>query len=74
MFTINGSVFRYGLFLNALIAFVSIAAAIFFFVVKPVDAIQRARGIESSDDGRTDEAVLLEEIRDLLKERGGATT
>ncbi|MCD6727219.1 MAG: large conductance mechanosensitive channel protein MscL [Solirubrobacteraceae bacterium] len=71
-FTINGSVFRYGSFLNALIAFVSIAAAIFFFVVKPIDAIQRRRGIEKPADGRSDEAVLLEEIRDLLKARAGA--
>ena len=67
-FTINGSVFRYGSFLNALIAFLSIAAAVFFFVVKPIDALQRARGIEKPDDGRSDEAVLLEEIRDLLRE------
>ena len=67
-FTINGSVFRYGSFLNALITFVSIAAAVFFFVVKPIDAVQRARGIEKPDDGRSDEAVLLEEIRDLLRD------
>lgn len=67
-FTINDSVFRYGSFLNALITFVSIAAAIFFFVVKPVDAMQRRLGIEKPEDGRSDEAVLLEEIRDLLKE------
>jgi large conductance mechanosensitive channel len=71
-FTINGSVFRYGAFINALIAFVSIAAAVFFFVVKPIDAMQRARGIEPPEDGRTEEAGLLEEIRDLLKARGGA--
>lgn len=42
-FTINGSVFRYGDFLNALIAFLSVAAAIFFFVVKPMNAIQARR-------------------------------
>ena len=43
-FTINGSVFRYGDFLNALITFVTIAAAVFFFVVLPANAlIQRAR-------------------------------
>ena len=66
-FTVNDSVFRYGSFLNALISFISIAAAVFFFVVKPIDAVQRARGIEKTDDGRSDEAVLLEEIRDLLK-------
>ena len=34
-FTVNGSVFRYGHFLNVLIAFVTIALVVFFFVVKP---------------------------------------
>ena len=38
-FTINDSTFRYGEFLNALIAFVLIAAVLFFLVVKPVNAI-----------------------------------
>jgi large conductance mechanosensitive channel len=38
-FTINGSVFRYGDFINALISFVSIAGAVFFFVVRPVNAL-----------------------------------
>jgi large conductance mechanosensitive channel len=68
-FAINGSVFHYGSFLNALIAFVSIAAAVFFFVVRPVDSIQRRLGIEKPEDGRSDEATLLEEIRDILKEQ-----
>ena len=68
-FAINASVFHYGSFLNALIAFVSIAAAVFFFVVRPVDTIQRRMGIEKPEDGRSDEATLLEEIRDILKEQ-----
>ena len=42
-FTINGSRFAYGDFLNALITFISIAAAIFFFVVKPMEAITARR-------------------------------
>lgn len=36
-FTINGSVFKYGSFLNAVIAFLTVSAAIFFFVVKPMN-------------------------------------
>ena len=68
-FAINGSVFHYGSFLNALIAFVSIAAAVFFFVVRPVDAIQRRMGVVKPEDGRSDEATLLEEIRDIMKEQ-----
>jgi large conductance mechanosensitive channel len=38
-FTINDSVFSYGNFLNALISFVTVAAAIFFFVIKPMNRI-----------------------------------
>lgn len=38
-FTINNSTFRYGHFINQVIAFVLIAAAVFFFVVVPVNAL-----------------------------------
>jgi large conductance mechanosensitive channel len=38
---INGSVFRYGEFLNAVLAFVLVAAVLFFLVVKPVNALAR---------------------------------
>ena len=39
-FTINGARFGYGSFLNALISFLAIAAVVFFFVVKPLNALQ----------------------------------
>jgi len=39
-FTINDSTFTYGAFFNALIAFVCIAAAIFFLVVKPIQRLE----------------------------------
>jgi large conductance mechanosensitive channel len=42
-FTINGSTFQYGAFINALISFVLIAAAVFFAVVKPYNALQERR-------------------------------
>lgn len=38
-FTIGGGVFSYGEFLNDFLAFLLIAAAIFFFVVKPINAL-----------------------------------
>ncbi|MFA7302222.1 MAG: large conductance mechanosensitive channel protein MscL [Candidatus Paceibacterota bacterium] len=38
-FTLNGSVITYGKVLNALISFVLVAAAIFFFVVKPMNLL-----------------------------------
>lgn len=44
LFTINGSKFLYGEFINALLSFLIIAAAVYFFVVVPVNAlIARAR-------------------------------
>ena len=49
-FTINGSRFLYGDFVNAVIAFVSIAAAVFFFVVKPVNALLARRRTEPAVD------------------------
>lgn len=42
-FTINDSVFRYGDFINAVVAFVLVAAAIFFVVVKPMAALMERR-------------------------------
>lgn len=38
-FTLNESTFRYGEFINALIAFITIAATLFFFVIKPVNTL-----------------------------------
>ena len=42
-FTINGSEFAYGNFINALISFVTVAAAIYFFVVVPLERLNEAR-------------------------------
>lgn len=38
-FNVGGGTFNYGQFLNDLLAFVLIASAVFFFVVKPVNAL-----------------------------------
>ncbi len=45
-FAIRKSTFAYGDFFNALISFVSIAAAVFFFVVRPVNALMARRKTE----------------------------
>ena len=42
-FTINNSTFLYGAFINAVVAFVLVAAAIFFVVVKPMNAMNARR-------------------------------
>ena len=39
LFTINGSKFMYGHFINVIISFVLVAAAVFFFVVKPMNML-----------------------------------
>jgi large conductance mechanosensitive channel len=38
-FTLNGSKFLYGEFINALLSFLIIAAAVYFFVVLPINAL-----------------------------------
>jgi large conductance mechanosensitive channel len=52
-FTINGSHFRYGDFLNQVITFVIIAAAVFFLVVHPVNALMARRRTEPPVDSPT---------------------
>ena len=42
-FTINDSRFAYGDFLNAVLTFVLVAAALFFFVIKPVNYLMERR-------------------------------
>ncbi len=54
-FTINGSKFFYGDFINAVLAFVIIAAVIFFFVIKPVNALMAKRKVEPATDVPTRE-------------------
>jgi large conductance mechanosensitive channel len=61
-FTINDAVFGYGAFVTAAIAFVATAAAIFFFVVKPMNALMarlRKPGEEAiSDEERRHQELL----------------
>lgn len=54
---------RVGAFLNTLISFVTIAAVIFFLVVKPMNRLMTAK----EDDAGPSEVDLLTEIRDELR-------
>jgi large conductance mechanosensitive channel len=47
-FTINHSTFRYGSFINALITFISVAAAVYFFVVVPIAKVSQMRKKEET--------------------------
>jgi large conductance mechanosensitive channel len=75
-FTINKSEFKYGDFINKLISFVLIAAAIYFFVIIPIKKMtelrERRRVAGEDPDEATpisDEVAVLSEIRDLLRQR-----
>lgn len=62
-FTINNSKFLYGDFINAVIAFIIIAAVIYFLVVLPVNAlIERSRREPSPDPTTTKCPECLSEI------------
>src|SRR3954447_690844 len=49
-FTINGSRFAYGDFINALLTFLIVATVLFFFVIKPVNALLARRRVEPPVD------------------------
>jgi len=72
-FDLNGTPILYGTFLDALFRFLSIAAVVFFFVVKPMNTFLALR---KKDDATEEPAApaedvrLLTEIRDLLATRG----
>lgn len=69
-FTVNNSTFHYGRFINALLAFVSVSAVLYFVVVKPMKALT-ARGAAKGAEAPAPptERELLVEIRDLLARR-----
>jgi large conductance mechanosensitive channel len=52
-FTINGSRFAYGDFLNALLTFMLVAAVVFFLVVRPVNALMAALRTEPDVESET---------------------
>lgn len=69
-FTINGSAFLIGDFINNVVSFLIIAAVIYFFVVKPMNVVMaRAarKTVDSAPPAPTKEEILLTEIRDALR-------
>jgi large conductance mechanosensitive channel len=68
-FTINHSTFHYGDFINALVAFLSTSAAVFFFVVKPVNTLmaRRKTGVDVESETRPCSECLSEIPRQARK-------
>ncbi|HET9461006.1 MAG TPA: large conductance mechanosensitive channel protein MscL [Gaiellaceae bacterium] len=68
-FTINDAVFRYGAFITAAITFVTTAAAIFFFVVKPIGSLM-GRMKKPEEEAVPDEERRHQELLAALRSRG----
>jgi large conductance mechanosensitive channel len=70
IWTINGSQILIGSFITALVMFLLVAVAVFFFIVKPYNAYRAHTAEEAADEpaGPT-EVELLTEIRDALASR-----
>ncbi len=63
------STWNIGMFGNVMFQFLLVAFAIFFFIVKPLNALKKKEDAqkEAAPPAPPREQVLLEEIRDLLK-------
>jgi large conductance mechanosensitive channel len=67
---VRDAAFYYGSFLTALVSFIAMALAVFFFVVKPYQAYQNMRKsggeAEEAPSPEDERVALLREIRDAL--------
>ena len=66
-FTIHHAVFRYGAFITDLIQFLAIAAAVFFFIVKPVQMMLDRGRREPIEEGMPDEERRHQELLAALR-------
>ena len=66
-FTIHRSVFHYGAFITDLIQFVAIAAAVFFFIAKPVQMMLARSRREPIEEGMPDEERRHQELLAALR-------
>lgn len=63
----------FGVFLNALVAFILLGAVVYFFVVVPYTKAQE-KYFPKEEAGTPQDIALLEEIRDLLANRPTSPT
>lgn len=68
-FTINEAVFRYGAFITDVIQFLAIGAAVFFFIVKPVQAMLARSQRTPVEEGMPDEERRHQELLAALRTR-----
>lgn len=68
-FTINGATISFGVVITALVNFLLIALAVYLFIVTPMNKLAERRGAAPEEE-KSEEALLLTEIRDALVNRG----
>ena len=68
-FTIHRSAFHYGAFLTDLIQFVAIGAAVFFFIVKPLQMMLARSRREPIEKGMSEEERRHQELLTALRAR-----
>jgi large conductance mechanosensitive channel len=66
---VNGSRIVWGTTITAAINFLIVAAVIYFVVVGPMQTLHRKSAADAETPAPSDEAKLLTEIRDLLREQ-----
>jgi large conductance mechanosensitive channel len=69
-FTINDAVYRYGAFITDVVQFVAIAAAVFFFIVRPVQRMLARVRREPIEEGLPDEERRHQELLAALNRLG----
>ena len=73
-FTLNGSKFTYGAFLNALLSFVIIAAVVFFLVIKPVNSLSARLGMAPKEEPMRDCPECLSKVPEAATRCAYCTT
>jgi large conductance mechanosensitive channel len=75
VFRVNGQVFDYASFINALISFLITAAVLYFLVVLPMNKLaeRRRKGEIPPPEKPSEEILLLMQIRDAIVAQNGGT-
>ncbi len=68
-FRLHHSLFSYGDLINYIITFLSVAAAVYFLIVAPLNAFQARHKGADEPEVVPEDIALLREIRDLLASR-----
>jgi large conductance mechanosensitive channel len=74
VFTINDAQFSIGVILTAALNFLLVAAAVYFVLIAPMNKYRelRAKGTEEEPEAPPEDLLVLQEIRDLIRDRRGA--